>query len=415
MDQLSLLGPFSLTVTELTHYLRQLFESDDVLQDVWVYGEISNLTRHTSGHIYFTIKDSGAALKCVIWKSLATRIRLPIQNGMAIEARGAIGIYEPRGEYQLYVSAVRSAGEGQLYQQFLKLKAHLEAEGYFDAAHKREIPPHPKKIGVVTSTSGAALQDILNTLRKRYRLAEIVLAPTAVQGFEAPSEIAGAIQRLNEREQPDVILLARGGGSLEDLWAFNDERVVKAVYNSAAPVITGVGHETDFTLADFASDLRAPTPTAAAVMATPDSSDLSASLNVLQTRLQNQVENICALKRERLALLSRRLRQNSPLWQVQSNRQRLDELAARCSRSLNNSLKLRRAGFEGTTQRLWTLNPFATLQRGYAIVTDEKGKVISSSHQVAVEDKIKVRVSDGSFGAKVTSRNEPSQEEAHRK
>jgi len=408
MDQLPLLGPFSLTVTELTRYLRQLFESDDVLQDVWVYGEISNLTRHTSGHVYFTIKDSGAALKCVIWKSLAMRIRLPIQNGMAIEARGAIGIYEPRGEYQLYVSAVRSAGEGQLYQQFLKLKARLETEGYFDAGHKRAIPPHPQKIGVVTSTSGAALQDILNTLRKRYRLAEIVLAPTAVQGFEAPSEIAAAIQRLNEREQPDVILLARGGGSLEDLWAFNDERVVKAVYNSAAPVITGVGHETDFTLADFASDLRAPTPTAAAVMATPDSSELSASLSAVQAHLQNQVQNFCALRLERLALLSRRLRQNSPLWQVQNNRQRLDEMAARCSRSLNNNLKLRRVAFEGIAQRLWALNPLATLQRGYAIVTDEKGKVISSSQQVTVEDKIKVRVSDGSFGAKVTGRNEPS-------
>lgn len=408
MDQLSLLGPFSLTVTELTRYLRQLFESDDVLQDVWVYGEISNLTRHTSGHVYFTIKDSGTALRCVIWKNLAMRIPLPLQSGMAIEARGSIGIYEPRGEYQLYVSAVRSAGEGQLYQQFLQLKDRLEAEGYFDTSHKRAIPSHPQKIGIVTSASGAALQDIFNTLRKRYRLAEVILAAAAVQGVDAPSEIVAAIQRLNKDEQPDVILLARGGGSLEDLWAFNDENVVKAVYHSAAPVITGIGHETDFTLADFASDLRAPTPTAAAVLATPDSADLSASLDALQTRLKDKVQDFWVLKNERLGLLRRRLRQGSPLWQVQNNRQRLDELAARCFRSLHNSLKLRRAGFEGTAQRLWSLNPMATLQRGYAIVTDEKGKVISSSYQVNIEDKIKVLVSTGSFNAKVTGKNDPS-------
>ena len=408
MDQLPLFGSFSLTVTELTRYLRQLLEGDDVLQDVWVYGEISNLTRHTSGHVYFTIKDSSAALRCVIWKNLATRIRLPLQNGMAIEAHGAIGVYEPRGEYQLYVSAVRAAGEGQLYQQFLKLKARLETEGYFDTEHKREIPPHPKKIGIVTSGSGAALQDILNTLQKRYRLAEIVLAPAAVQGFEAPGEIAAAIQRLNEQEQPDVILLARGGGSLEDLWAFNDERVVQAVYNSTAPVITGVGHETDFTLADFVSDLRAPTPTAAAVMATPDSSDLHASLRIIQVRLKNQIRNFWALRSERLGLLSRRLRQNSPLWQAQNNRQRLDELTARAHRSLVNNLKLRRAGFAGTAQRLWTLNPLSTLQRGYAIVTDEKGKLIANTQQVTLEDKIKVRLSDGSFDAKVTRKDDAS-------
>ncbi|MCC6147908.1 MAG: exodeoxyribonuclease VII large subunit [Anaerolineaceae bacterium] len=409
MFQPPLAASFSLTVTELTRYLRQLFESDEILQDVWVYGEISNLNRHTSGHVYFTIKDSGASLRCVIWKSQAARIQLAIQNGMAIEAHGSVGIYEPRGEYQLYVSTLRPAGEGQLYQEFIRLKARLESEGYFDEEHKTPLPPFPQKIGVVTSRTGAALQDILNTLHKRYRLAKVILAPATVQGVDAPLEIARAIQRLNDFENPDVILLARGGGSLEDLWAFNDERVVKAIYNSNAPVVTGVGHETDFTLADFAADLRAPTPTAAAVLATPDSSDLAASLNALQLRLDNQFQNNCSSRREKLNMLSRQLHQNSPLWQIQNNRQHLDELTARSYRSLIGNLHLHLARHQGMVQRLELLNPIATLQRGYAIVTGENGKIISTTNQVSINTPIQVQVSDGTFKAKVTKTDHPPQ------
>jgi exodeoxyribonuclease VII large subunit len=404
MDQLPLFGPLSLSVTELTRYMRQLLESDEVLQNIWVLGEISNLTRHSSGHVYFTLKDSGASLRCVIWKNMAERIRFPLQSGMAIEAHGSIGIYEPRGEYQLYVSSVRPAGEGQLYQEFLRLKTRLESEGYFDPEHKKAIPLHPGKIGIVTSPTGAALQDMLNTLRKRYRLAEIVLCPTAVQGVEAPAEIARALQLLNEREQPDVILLARGGGSLEDLWAFNDERVVKAIFNSKAPIICGVGHETDFTLADFTADLRAPTPTAAAVLATPDSADLKASLGISRYRLESQFQSYCEMESGKLEQLTHRLRQNSPAWLVRNDRQRLDEISARSGRTMRSNLALYRARQVGLVQRLQTLNPFATLQRGYAIVTDEAGKVISKADQVTPGDEIKVRVSEGTFGAKVTGK-----------
>ncbi len=257
------------TVSNLTRHLRQLLEGDPDLQGIWVEGEISNLSRPASGHIYFTLKDSAAALRCVMWKTDASRLRVNLQEGMAIEAHGSLGIYEVAGQYQLYADILRPVGEGALFQEFLRLKALLEAEGLFDPARKRAIPSSPRRIGIVTSSTGAALRDILNTLRRRMPLAEVILAPTPVQGEEAPLKIVAALRSLNRVVKPDVILLARGGGSIEDLWAFNDERVVRAISRvPGAPVITGVGHETDFTLADFAADLRAPTPTAAAELAT---------------------------------------------------------------------------------------------------------------------------------------------------
>jgi exodeoxyribonuclease VII large subunit len=274
MFQAPLFPPPSLTVSDITRYLRELFESDEILHEVWVQGEISNLSRPASGHIYFTLKDQSAALKCVIWKQTAWRLPLSLQNGMAIEAHGAISIYERDGQYQLYADAVRLTGEGALYQEYLRLKARLEAEGLFDTERKRPLPELPAGIGVVTSATGAALQDILNTLRRRFPLVEVVLAPCAVQGEEAPPQIVNAIRSLNRTDGVDLILVARGGGSLEDLWAFNDERVVRAIADSDLPVITGIGHETDFTLADFAADVRAATPTAAAEQAVPDRAEL---------------------------------------------------------------------------------------------------------------------------------------------
>ena len=275
----------SLTVTDLTRYLRQVLESDPVLQDVWVNGEISNLSRPSSGHIYFTLKDAGAALKCVIWRSTMLKLRIDLQSGMAVEAHGQVSLYERDGAYQLYVDAVRPAGEGRLYQEFMRLKARLEAEGLFDEERKRSLPERPRRIGIVTSPTGAALQDMLNTLQRRYPLAEVLVAGAAVQGVEAPPEIVRGIRALNRLPGVDVILVARGGGSLEDLWAFNDERVVRAIVASRVPVVSGVGHETDFTLADFAADRRAPTPTGAAVMVTPDVADLKITLNRQQERL----------------------------------------------------------------------------------------------------------------------------------
>ena len=337
MDEINLfsaVAPLSLSVSELNRYIRQLVESDDVLQGVWVRGEISNLSRPKSGHIYLTLKDDTASLRCVIWRTQAARLRVPLRDGQAIEAFGSIGVYEQGGQYQLYISAVRAVGEGFLYQEFLRLKAKLEAEGLFDPERKRPIPQWPKRIGIVTSPTGAALQDMLNTLRNRFPLAEVLLAPTSVQGDAAPLEIVDAVVALNRVPDLDVILVARGGGSMEDLWAFNDERVVRTLAASAVPVITGVGHETDFTLVDFVSDLRAPTPTGAAVLATPNTADLKLDLSAACRQFSTSYLYVLSGLRDKLQDATYRLHRASPLQNILNNRQRLDEFSERAQRAL---------------------------------------------------------------------------------
>ncbi len=390
------------TVTNLTRYLRQLLESDASLQGVWVHGEVSNLSRPSSGHIYFTLKDPGASLRCVMWRAEAARLRIALQDGQAVDVHGNISLYEAGGQYQLYVDTLRPLGEGALYQEFLRLKATLEAEGLFDPARKRPIPDFPRRIGIVTSPSGAALRDILNTLRRRLPLAEVILAPTPVQGEEAPPTIVSALRALNRDVTPDVILLARGGGSIEDLWAFNDARVVRAVVESAAPVITGVGHETDFTLVDFAADLRAPTPTAAAELATPVTVlDLKARLSERRGVIAGRMAALLQQQREAAAWLDSRLRLFSPARRLQSERQRLDEMSHRLHAAQAHRLQFSVEKFKGMKNRLLALSPLAVLRRGYAVIT-KNGKVVSSAAQVRVEDALHVRVQDGEFNARVT-------------
>jgi len=390
------------TVTDLTRHLRQLLEADPNLQGIWVQREISNLSRPSSGHIYFTLKDAGASLRSVMWKGEAVHLRFAPQDGMAIEAHGSLGIYEVAGQYQLYADSLRPLGEGALYQEFLRLKAVLEAEGLFDADRKRSIPAFPRRIGIVTSPTGAALRDMLNTLRRRMPLVEVILAPAPVQGDEAPTALVAALRTLNRVAAPEVILLARGGGSIEDLWAYNDERVVRAVRESQAPVITGVGHETDFTLADFAADLRAPTPTAAAELAT--------AITVLELR-QVLIERAQILIKSMGALFERQhnllegfqsgLRFNSPLRRVQTERQRVDEVSRRGNAAQAHRLELAAARLKGLENRLTALSPLAVLQRGYAVVTKNKRIVVSRS-QVQDGDALRVRVRDGEFDARVS-------------
>jgi exodeoxyribonuclease VII large subunit len=401
MMQRSLLPPPAISVTDVTRYLRQLLESDELLQDVWVTGELSNLSRPVSGHIYFSMKDPTATLRCVIWKSNAQRLRVALQNGMALEAHGYISLYDRDGQYQLYVDTLRPAGEGYLYQEFLRLKARLEAEGLFAPEHKRPIPARPRRIGIVTSATGAALQDMLNTLGRRYPLVEVVLAPAAVQGTEAPLELVAALRALNALGDMDVILIGRGGGSLEDLWAFNDERVVRAVAASRAPVIAGIGHETDFTLTDFAADLRAPTPTGAAVQATPDIADLKLEFQSAENRLGAALLDRVSQEQSTLQNLTHRLQQASPWWRIQTERQRLDQQAVRLGHGLAHELRLQKSRLNGLESHLTSLNPMAVLQRGYAVVRQADGKVVTSVGQVQAGQEINVRVIDGQFGATV--------------
>ena len=364
-------------------------------------GEISNFSRPSSGHLYFTLKDSGASLRCVMWRNDAARLRFVLSDGMAVEAHGSVSIYEAGGQYQLYADVLRPVGEGALYQEFLRLKTLLEAEGLFDPDRKRPIPELPRRIGIVTSPTGAALRDMLNTLRRRLPLAEVILAPAPVQGDEAPSALVAALAALNRVATPDVILLARGGGSIEDLWAFNDERVVRAVVASTAPVITGVGHETDFTLADFAADLRAPTPTAAAELATSITVlDLHASLVEMSRGIAAQMGSLFERQHTRLEGFRQALQFYSPLRRLQSERQRVDEASRRLQAAQAHRLELAAARLAGLKNRLGTLSPLAVLGRGYAVVT-KAGRVVSSRSQVQAGEDVRVRVQDGEFDAQV--------------
>jgi len=400
------LVPPTWKVAELTRYLRDLLEGDDNLQDIWVQGEVSNFSRPSSGHIYFTLKDASASLRCVMWRNAAARLPFLPRDGDAIEAHGSIGVYEAGGQYQLYADLLRPVGEGALYQEFLRLKARLEAEGLFAPERKRPLPRWPKRIGIVTSPTGAALRDMLNTLRRRYPLVEVILAPVPVQGDDAPPQIAAALESLNRTATPDVILVARGGGSIEDLWAFNDERVARAIAASAAPVISGVGHETDFTIADFASDLRAPTPTAAAELATPNRTDLLAALQEDMGRLNRAVLSVLNEQRWELRALENRLALHSPRLRLRSDRQRLDEFTRRGERALLHRLQLQRERLNGLEQRLLSLNPLAILGRGFAILSDSQGRTVRSRTQVQAGDRLVAQVSDGRFDVEVLPETE---------
>jgi exodeoxyribonuclease VII large subunit len=389
------------SVTDLTAYIRALLESNENLANIWVSGEISNLSRPASGHIYFTLKDAGASLRCVIWREQARHLSAALRDGMAVEAHGAVGVYEQGGQYQLYVDGLRAAGEGLLYQEFLRLKAKLEAEGLFAEERKRPLPRLPKTIGVVTSATGAALQDILNTLRSRCPLVEVVLATVPVQGEAAPALIAAAIEALNFSVKPDAIIVGRGGGSLEDLWAFNDERVVRAVAASQAPVISGVGHETDFTLTDFAADLRAPTPTGAAVLAVPDMADLKTELRSYAIALAQTVQAEIDTRRYALVNNAHRLESLSPIWLVRQGRQRLDDLTLRLAAASKTILRAEAARLASIRERLAALDPHNVLRRGYALVRAESGGLVASVLQVKLGQAVNVLLHDGSFDASV--------------
>jgi exodeoxyribonuclease VII large subunit len=414
MNQFSLFAPPVWTVSNITRYLRELLDSDETLQDIWVQGEISNLSRPVSGHIYFTLKDNSSSLRCVMWRNAALRMLSMPRDGEAVEVHGNFSIYEAGGQYQLYADTIRSLGEGALYQEFLRLKARLEAEGLFDPARKRSLPHRPQRIAIVTSSTGAALRDILNTLRRRYSLAAVFISPTPVQGSEAPPGIIAALEAAVRVANPDVIIVARGGGSIEDLWAFNDEAIARAIAACPIPVISGVGHETDFTIADFVSDLRAPTPTAAAELATPNLADLAADLQDAVDRLARSTQQIIEKYRWQLLQAEGRLRQHSPRTRLLSDRQRLDDLQHRAALGLHHNLVLLRAHLVSHQQRLYALNPSQVLQRGYAILRAADGRTIKSITQVVPGEYFVASLRDGDLGLIVKEIiPQPSQADNH--
>jgi exodeoxyribonuclease VII large subunit len=389
------------SVTGITGYLRSLLESDDLLSDVWVRGEISNLKRASSGYTYFTLKDSTAQLRCAIFKKLWNVAELA--DGQAIQAHGKISVYDARGDYQLYVDELQTiSAKGDLYLQFEQLKQKLESEGLFDNERKRPLPAFPLRLGVVTSVDAAAFQDVRNVLSRRFPLIQIILSPTLVQGQEAPNQIVKAIEKLNTYGQVDVILVCRGGGSIEDLWSFNDERVARAIFNSALPIISGVGHETDFTIADFVADVRAPTPSAAAEMLTPDVADLQADLSAMVQTLDDEIRYLLNTWRDDLQSQNNTLALFSPQRAINDKRQRIDDLTERLQYHAQRRLALAKERLSSRTHALETANPQALLKRGYAMVTRTRdGKPLLNIKDAPVGTALKIRLQDGQLSARV--------------
>lgn len=391
-----------LSVGEVNRYLRELLESDGLLGDVWVRGEVSNLSQSQSGHLWFTIKDSEAQLRCVIFRGQLPYISCRPQNGLSLIAHGRVSLYEVGGQVQLYVDLVQPQGVGALSLRFERLRRQLEREGLFEGARKRPLPSFPARIAVVTSPTGAAVHDVVNVLRRRYPCVELLLAPTLVQGDGAAEGIANAIGLVNEVEGVDLLILARGGGSLEDLWPFNEETVARAIFGSRVPVLTGIGHQTDVTIADLVADLRAPTPSAAAELAAPDRREYLVQVAAKRARLDGAARAQLDVVRDGLALARGALWELVPPPRFQQWRQRLDDLLDRALAAGQHSLELRRERLRAGGLQLRALNPLGVLERGYSVCWHVgAGAVVRSREQVASGDDLELQVADGCFAAKV--------------
>jgi exodeoxyribonuclease VII large subunit len=394
-------APSVLSVSQVSRYMKELLETDEILQDVWVRGEVSGYRMYPSGHCYFTLKDAEAQLPCVFFKNARMRSAAPeLRDGMAIAANGRISLYERDGKLQLYVEDVELIGEGALFLRFEQLKARLAAEGLFDASRKRPLPASPSVIGIVTSPQAAALRDMLRVLRTRYPLASVILSPALVQGAEAPAAIAEALDLLNEHGEAEVVILGRGGGSIEELWAFNDEVVARAIARSRIPVISGVGHETDFTIADFVADQRASTPTAAASAAVPDIAEWCAHVVELQQELTEFMDAFLNDQREQLERTRRDLLRLNPQYQLERLQQRLDDTSALLQARIQYILSLHHERLRGIALRLHSLSPLLTIARGYAVVRrDADQTIVTSMQQVQPGDQLTIQVTDGHIHA----------------
>jgi exodeoxyribonuclease VII large subunit len=386
------------TITELTRQIKFSLESS--FPRVWVEGEISNFKQHTSGHLYFTLKDEGAQLSALMWRSRVPNLTFQPEDGMKVVARGSITVYPPRGNYQLDVDQIQPIGLGELQLAFERLKQKLEKEGLFESEHKKPIPEFPECIGLVTSETGAALQDIRSVLSRRHPSVEVVLAPVRVQGGGAAEEIAEAIQYLNQVEGIDVLIVGRGGGSLEDLWAFNEEIVARAIYASKIPVISAVGHEIDFSIADFVADLRAPTPSAAAELAVRDRSELLEDIGNMCYTMRGALDNQASGLRERITSLVTSYSFNRPKDLIRECSQRVDDLERSFGIAFAHIAQSVHQRYNALQRELQALNPDGVLKRGYAIVRKE-GRIVSSAAMLGYDDEADLQFHDGSVGVKV--------------
>ena len=391
-----------LSITQINEYIRSIMDSDRLLAGVAVRGEISNYKVYPSGHHYFTLKDEGGALKCVMFKGNAIRLRFRPENGMKVIAMGKISVYPRDGAYQLYCTAMAMDGIGDLYAAFEQLKKKLEAKGLFDPAHKKPLPQYPGTIGIVTSSAGAAVHDMLRILRKRYPLSRVRLLPVRVQGAEAPAEIAGAIRYANIHKLADLLIVGRGGGSIEDLWAFNDEQVAHAIYQSRIPVISAVGHEPDVTISDFVADLRAATPSNAAELAVPDQDSLRQNLDSISSTMAASLSRQITAARRHYRILAASPALQSPAGYLDQRAKSLEMLRNRLIAAQNLQISGKKQRFIGITAKLDAMSPLKVLSRGYAVAQTDNDQILRSVKQVMPGDTIFVSVSDGDITASVT-------------
>lgn len=385
-------------------YIKDRLERDDVLAALWVRGEISNFKWHTSGHLYFTLKDEHSQIKCVMFRSRASGLRFRPENGQTVIVAGAVSVYERDGQYQLYAEEMEPAGVGALHLAFEQLKEKLSKEGLFDADRKRPLPVLPRKVGLITSPTGAAVRDMIHVATRRFPNIHLVLAPASVQGAEAPPSLIRALQDLQRLDGVDVIIIGRGGGSLEELWAFNDESLARAVRNCRVPVVSAVGHETDFTICDFVADLRAATPSAAAELVVPSRSELRGLIEGFRIRLATATRRTVERGRSRLKALATRPVLQRPQGRLLQDRQRVDDLARRAGRSVGRILADRRGALRTLAGRLDALSPLAVLGRGYSITKDAEGRVIRSAAQVADGDAVEILLHHGELFCRVERR-----------
>ena len=386
-----------LSVSQLNRYIKMNFDADENLANIFISGEISNFTNHyRTGHLYFTLKDDSAAVRAVMFNSSAKRLKFMPEDGMKVIARGRVSVYEASGQYQLYVDDMQPDGVGALNLAYEQLKEKLQKEGLFSELHKKPLPPYPEKVGVITSPTGAAVRDIINVLGRRFPYAEIVFCPVLVQGEGAHLQLTDAVNLFNSERAADVIIIGRGGGSIEDLWEFNDEGLARAVYKSDIPVISAVGHETDFTICDFVADMRAPTPSAAAELAVPDANELQYALSALKNRMFLNVSSGIADRRSRLEYLTSKGALKSPDEMLSNRSQRLDTAFSKMLSSYENRIGGKKVEFISAATALSKLDPMSVLMRGFAFVSDKNGKNVYSSQALAKGDKINVRFHDGS-------------------
>ncbi len=395
-----------LSIQQLNEYIRGRMDSDPLLTQVAVRGEISNYKLYPSGHHYFTLKDESSALKCVMFRGNAMRLRFRPENGMKVIAMGKVSVFPRDGAYQLYCTAMAMDGVGDLYAAFEQLKKKLEAQGLFDPAHKKPLPKYPGTIGIITSSAGAAVHDMLRILRKRYPLSQVRLLPVRVQGAEAPGEIAAAIRYANYYKLADLLIVGRGGGSIEDLWAFNDERVAYAIYESKIPVISAVGHEPDVTISDFVADLRAATPSNAAELAVPDRDALQQSLDAMTAAMVTGLNRQIRSAQKHLHVLSQSPALKSPYGYLQQQEKSLELLTNRLVAAQNQNITRNNQRYITAVSKLDAMSPLKVLLRGYSMARNERGEVIRSVNQVEMGQRITVSLSDGKLSATVMNKEE---------